>query len=237
MSGKAKSRHVAQVSIENFFLRHKTVWFLTFTEPGRVEGTPYWTKDEAEEHFKPFRDLCRRRGVEMLVVWERQQRGAWHPHCLVSKRLDVNEIRPFMVERGWGRIMKFLCIPTISSTTYSKADLSDAVTEKFRPGAKNLIFYLTKYLTKSLESEEGCVKKKLFGASQAARAGGVSFKWAPWVRPGAMLFAAGLEFFVLMNQRPPRFKDMMEVIRCGVEATDWASVDPLWEFGFPSRFG
>lgn len=47
-----------------------------------------------------------------------------------------------------------------------------------------------------------------------------------------MLWYYGQEFFVLLHGRQPKFLDTTEVIRLGVEATDWALVDPWWEFGF-----
>lgn len=229
-SSRAKTAYVAQLSIEEFFNRNRDVYFLTFTEPGRSEGEPLWTKDQAEDHFKPFADLCRRRNIALLVVWERQQRGAWHPHCLVNKRFDVNWLRPWMVERGWGHIMRLEWVTRHDKTTYEDGKVSHT---SYMPGASRIVRYLTKYLTKGIPAGEGGVKKKRFCCSRSARAGGVTFKWVPWVRPGAMLYNAGLEFFKLCNDRRPRFRDMREVIRLGVESTGWAHVDPWWDFGFP----
>lgn len=239
-TGKAKTVHVARVSIENFFLRHKNVYFLTFSEPGRSEGEAYWTKDEAESHFKPFRDYCSRRGLELLVFWERQKRGAWHPHCLVDGRIDVNFMRPFMVKRGWGQQMKFKWITR--KTSYSFSDSGGVHVVESCPEALSLARYLTKYLTKSMHSSGVATHKKCFGGSSAAKAGGTSFRWVPWVKPGAMLYAAGLSFFLQLNggqsvSRYELFRRTSDIIRLGVEVTDWASLDPWWEFQFPEPPG
>lgn len=218
--------------MEEFFRRNRDVYFITFTEPGRPDGV-YWTKDEAEKHFKPFRDLCARRRVELIVVWEKQQRGAWHPHCLVNQYFDVNTLRPWMVERGWGQIMRLEWVTRHRASVWAQPHAAQM--EHCHMG--RIMRYLSKYLCKSLHDPEArfADKSKVFGASRSAKAGGTSFRWAPWVRAGSMLWYYGQEFFVLFHGRQPRFLDSMEVIRLGVEATDWASCDPLWEFGF--KFG
>jgi len=237
-SSKAKTVHLAKVSIENFFLRHKSVYFLTFSEPGRHDGEAYWTKDEAEAHFKPFRDYCARRSLELLVFWERQKRGAWHPHCLVNGRLDVNLVRPFMVSRGWGQQMRFEWVTRTTTQTFNDST-GQVQSVTSAPKAKWLASYLTKYLTKSMRSTEGATHSKCFGGSSAAKAGGTSFRWAPWVKPGAMLYAAGLSVFLQLNggeslTRSQLFRHTSLIIRLGVEDTGWADIDPWWEFNFPS---
>jgi len=229
-NSKAKTLLVAKTSIENFFLTHRDVYFWTFTEPGRLDGQAYWTKDEAESHLKPFRDLCSRRGMSLLVVWEKQKRGAWHPHCLIDHFLDVNWVRRWMVQRGWGQQMKVEWLTRHTKTTSEGGRVTSAY---YMPGCQRVVRYLTKYLTKSVHGTATDVKKKVFGGSRDSKAGGISFKWCPWVKAGAYLYAAGLCLFCQLNARPPTFRDVSQVIRLGVEETDWASYDFLWEFGFP----
>jgi len=219
-NSKAKTLHVAQVSIEQFFRQHRDVYFLTFTEPGRKAEEDYWTKDQAEAAFKPFRDLCARRGVSIIVVWERQKRGSWHPHVLANQFFDVNHLRAWMVERGWGVQMRLEWVTRPVEGQGRKVE--------------GIIRYLTKYLTKSVHQVSGYEHRKCFCASADAKCGGTSFRWVPWIRPGSYLYAMGFEYFLAMNERFPNFRDVMEVIRYGVEATGWADIDPLWEFGFPS---
>jgi hypothetical protein len=226
---KGKSLFIARSSIEQFFRRHTTVYFWTFSEPGRPDEN-YWSKDEAEAHFKPFRDLCSRRGYEILVVWERQKRGAWHPHCLVSGFFNVLWLRPWMVARGWGQQMRVDRIQQREVHNSARDGRG-----QWRPtweGGGSIVRYLTKYLSKGFR-EPFALKKKCFSGTSASKCGTTRFAWAPWEKPGAYLWASGLELFSILYGRPPSFKDVGSVIRCGVEATDWASVDPLWAFGFP----
>lgn len=227
-----KTLEVARVTLEGFFRRHSDVFFWTFTEPGRKADEPFWTKHEAEDHFKPFRDSLRRKGIAHVVVWERQKRGAWHPHVLVNRYLDVNLVRPFMVDRGWGKIMKVIRCSRVSVTSYDGQ--GGVKTSQTMPGARGIVSYLTKYLTKSLHFTEGCANKKVFGVDRGSRRGTVNFKWHPSVRAGAWLYASGLALFLALNGELPRWKDTSYVIRLGVEDTGYAAVNPWWEFDFPA---
>jgi hypothetical protein len=216
---------VAEQSICNFILRNEGhCYFWTFSEPGRSAGEVLWTKDEAEAHFKPFRDLCDRQGVELLVVWERQKRGAWHPHCLVNKRFDVNWLRPWMVSRGWGPQMRVELLARHKKFDHGWHDIGGDTQRVFR--------YLTKYLTKSRTGPED-VKKKIFSCTGAGvKAGSTSFSWVQTEKPGRWLYWHGRELFRELYGRLPKWRDAMAVIRVGVEATGWADVDFLWEFQF-----
>jgi hypothetical protein len=182
-----------------------------------------WTKDEAEAHFKPFRDLVARRGLEMIVVWEKQKRGSWHPHCLVSGFFDVNFLRSWMVERGWGQQMH---VELVSGRPYN-----DGHGWFLAGSSRVLIRYLTKYLTKSFTAPTDA-KKKIFSATHASKAGSTKFSWMATERAGAYLYAHGRSLFLQLYGRLPSFKDMASVIRLGVEETGWADVDFLWMFAF-----
>lgn len=233
-SSKAKTLYLVELTLEKWFREVTNTYFLTFTLPPVPEGGVHLSKDEVEVMFKPFRDYCSRRGVRLLVVWERQKRGAWHPHCLVDKRLDVAVVRPFMVARGWGSIMKFLYLRQENSTIWDPSDPTKPIgSERHTPGAAKISRYLTKYLTKSMREVAGCARKKVFSAPASVKAGTIGFKWVPWVKPGAMLYAAGLAIFLSMEGRMPFFSEMPLVIRLGVENSGWAEVDPWWQFGFP----
>jgi len=233
-ASKAKTVEVARLSIEQFFVRNfraeRAVYFWTFSEPGRAAGESLWTKDQAEAHFKPFRDLCARRGVELLVVWERQARGSWHPHCLVNRFLDVNRVRPWMMARGWGPQMRAELVRV--HRVYTN-DGGGAGWKKTIEGERYVVRYLTKYVTKGMQGDLSA-KKKLFSGSARVKAGTTRFKWLPHIKAGAYLFAAGIELFSVLYGRPPKFHDMATVIRIGVEETGWAAIDPWWEFSVPA---
>lgn len=222
---KPKTKYIAEVSLRNFILRHwPYVHFWTFSEPGRKDGELLWTKDEAETHFKPFRDLCARRGFDLIVVWEKQKRGSWHPHCLVSGFFDVNFLRPWMMERGWGQQMH---VEMVNDRPYNDGHGWCSGGES----SPRIIRYLTKYLTKSFTAP-GDLKKKIFSATHRVKSGSVKFSWMNTERAGAFLYAMGRSLFLQLYGRLPVFKDMASVIRLGVEETGWADVDFLWEFGF-----
>ena len=227
---RSKSVYLAKQSIEAFFSRNGVhVWFWTFTEPGRAAAEPLWTKDEAEQHLKPFRDLCSRRGAELLVVWEPQSRGSWHPHCLVNQFFDVNWLRPWMVARGWGQQMKALYCPACASRM---SPFSPAWRERSQ-AVGGVIRYLTKYLTKSWVGPVG-LKKKRFSGTAVTKVGVTRFKWLPEFHPGAYLYAMGKDLWRQLYGVEPSFHDVWGVIRLGVEDSGWAEIDPLWQFGFPS---
>lgn len=151
-------------------------------------------------------DLVNRKGGEHLEFWELQERGAWHVHCLTNIYLDVNWLRPWMVARGWGPIMKV-----------KRADQTGS----------GLVSYLSKYLTKCFRNTSTRFKKG-FGGSRPAKAGTTNFKWAPHIRPGAYLFAAGVSLFISFQGHFPRFRDIGQVIRMGVEETQWLEIDPWY---------
>lgn len=228
-----KSKFIASESILNFFRTHRRVWFLTFTEPGRKVGEAFWSKFEAEERFKPFRDYCARHDLDLLVVWERQQRGSWHPHCLVDGFIDVSWCRPWMVARGWGQQMRFEQIIGLGrdrarwNGRYWESD-NGADLKSLR-----VVNYLMKYLTKSQYGVELSVKKKLFGGRMRNRVGTTNFKWMPEEKAGSYLYAMGLSEFEADMERRARFSDMGRVIATGAYVTGWYDIDPLWRFAIP----
>ena len=216
---KRKTRYLAEVSIEQFLRSNpRKTYFYTFTEPGRKEGEPFWTKTQAEEKLKPFLDKLRREKASFLVFWERQKRGAWHPHILLNRRFEVNGLRAFMMARGWGSQMYLKHV-----TSGLESDGSGP-----RIGVTRLTRYLVKYLTKASTDDQVEPGKKFFGGSHTAKAGNVKFKWAPWFEPTAMLFFFGARTYFELHGEPPGFHSMAYVIRLGVEACDWLSVDPWW---------
>ena len=234
----SKTLFAVRSNIQQFFLSNDLVTFITFTQPGvGADGLPHvpWTKDEAESRLKPFRDLCRRRRASLIVVWELQARGCWHPHCLVNKYFHVKDLRAFMVERGWGVQMRAEVLS--KKRTIVRGDYGYE-SRDFTPGLNRVVRYLTKYLTKSsryLDSSplpSSTVKKKLCGSALLSSRSTTMFKWLPSEKAGAYLYSHGRSLFFQLYERSPSFRDIALVIRLGVEDTGWADVDPLWEFGF-----
>ena len=216
---KRKTRFIAERSAEDFIRRNLNTYFWTFTEPHRPEGV-FWTKTEAERAFKPFKDFLDRNGFEHLVFWERQSRGAWHPHVLVNGRLDVNKVRPFMVKRGWGPIMKVRWVrKDLDSTHDGRGEVI---------GPVRLVRYLVKYLTKAATDDLVEARKKFFGGSARAKIGNVNFKWVPSVEPLSMLWFYGRQVWREAFGEYPTFKDFRHVVITGAEACNWLEKDPWW---------
>lgn len=216
----SKSKFIASESLTNFFRTHRSVWFVTFSEPGRHGADPLWTKDEAEVRFKPFRDYCNRNHIDLLVVWQQQKRGSWHPHCLIDRFVDVNWCRPWMVGRGWGPQMYFVLL--------KRSGVVDGGT------VRRTVRYLTRYLTQWSRVAVPALKKKLFCGQTRNKVGTTAFKWMPQEKAGAFLYEMGRGLFIEIYGRSPRWRDMSAVIRLGVENSGWADVDFLWMFSVPS---
>lgn len=192
----------------------------------------YWTltiqknvqiKAEAEAIFKPLRDLIKRKGGTIAGVWEKQERGSWHCHFLTNVYLDVNHLRPWLVERGWGPQMFVKRVQVAMHPDGQGRWVADV------SSVKRLVRYLGKYITKTLAGANGEKSTRVFFASADARIGSVRFSWMPEVNPYAYLYYYGRALFFVLNGRQPSFKEVKDVIRLGVEDTDWASIDPWFD--------
>jgi hypothetical protein len=229
-NSRLKTLHLAVSSIEQFFVRNPgRVWFWTFSEPGRKGDEPLWTKDEAEAHFKPFHDLCARKGYELLVVWERQSRGSWHPHCLLNHFIDVNWLRPWMVSRGWGQQMRAEHVLFKLCSGYT-----NGVRDEYGGGdGRKVVRYLTKYLTKSRPDADS-VKKKIFSANARVKVGTTRFRWVSWEHSGARLYFYGRPIWDALNPGEKfNLIWMNNVLQLGAEYLHWDDLDPWWKFSFP----
>ena len=100
-SSRAKTAYGCGRGLLNFL---RSNWqgakFLTLTFKDNVTS-----RREAGRRFKPARDGLERRGVKGLGVWQRQKRGAWHVHLLISTRINIGEFRRFVEQRGWGKFV------------------------------------------------------------------------------------------------------------------------------------
>jgi hypothetical protein len=195
------------------------VWFYTFTEPGRKADESYWTKTQAEVCLKPFLDRLRSRKAEFLVFWEKQSRGSWHPHVLLNVRYQVDELRAFMMARGWGQQMKL---------RYVVADPSSVRHRDFQVLKSYLVKSLMRYLTKACTDDAVEPRKKFFGGSAGAKVGTVRFAWLPEFEPGTFLYYWGKQLWIDLHGCWPKFGDMALVVRMGVEVTGWLEIDPWW---------
>lgn len=217
---RAKTRFVASKTFERVLtgtLSGRAVYYWTLTMADNVTS-----KDIAEARLKPVKDLIKRKGGVMAGVWENQKRGAWHVHFLTNLYLDVNQFRPWLVQRGWGPIMRVERCQVSGHPDGEGRWIADV------SSVQRLVRYLGKYVTKSLVDHNGVKYSRVFFASGDVKAGTTRFSWRPEINPSAYLYYWGKFLFYTVYGRCPTFEDVKTVIRLGVEETDWLSVDPWW---------
>lgn len=219
MASTKKTKYLAETSAELFVARNMgkgiAVYFWTFSFVENLTD-----KDEAERRLKPFRDLVRRRGGEMLVFWEPQARGAWHPHIVVNMYFDVNLLRPWMMRRGWGPQMRVEKIQRQSRYT-SRGWVNDD------QACAKLVRYLSYYLTKTVE-RLGPFKKP-FGGSQGAKLGNTNFKWTVLHNPYDSLRAWGRRAYQMLFGEIPSWRVPSSfLVRLGYEYCDYGEFDPFY---------
>jgi hypothetical protein len=241
---RSKTRHVADISIQNFLLEHKDVYWWTFSEPGNGEdGTlrTLWTKSEAEKHLRPYTDMLRRRGIPYLVFWELQKRLSWHPHILqAGKRLEVDWVRPWMMSRGWGQQMKVVYVKGGAGENWTSLPWNVRINQD------SIRLYLTKalrrYLQKARTDDALEPRKKFFGGTRGVRecpggpwkiapavAGNTKWSWNPWTDTAhAMLWSFGRSSFFQLHGSQPGFRDMAYVMKLGYQDCNWGDVDFLY---------
>jgi hypothetical protein len=244
-SSKRKTKLIAHLSVERFLWRHPECYYWTFTVAELVTD-----KAEAMKRAKPLRDLiARRTGITLVVgeerghtkltrtqgeylgFWELQKRGAWHLHLLTSVFFDVNFLRPWMVARGWGPIMRVEKVRV--SNCWKGSDPSVLGVAGVANSGHRLARYLTKYLTKTFskeaEHEEPLRGKKAFCASAVAKIGTVGFSWTPDTEPTAYLYYWGKRLFIQLYGRWPTFREFRLCVRLGYEDLQWWNFDPFME--------
>lgn len=215
MSTHLKTRFIAESSLYAFAHRNPVFYFWTNTFAEDV------TKAEAERRFKPLRDWLDRRGFKGLFFWERTKAGRWHLHWVVDHYIDVRFMRPWLMARGWGQQMKARRVEA-SPARY------DGRTWRTDEGSIiAVVTYLVKYCTKSLVDAEG-TRKKVFTASQGAKLGTVAFAWVPWINPTSYLYHYGKTTWLELYGKLPDWTAFHEVVRLGVEVTNWLAIDPWW---------
>jgi len=218
LSSKAKTRYLAEKSIQRFIGLHPLFYFWTNSFAG--EGVH--DKAEAERRAKPLKDLIKRRGGHAQYFWEPHPGGhGWHLHWITNLYIDVTKFRPWMIKRGWGQQMRVERVEASPSrwNGYEWAQDESQV--------RRVVLYLVKYITKNLKDTE-CDKKKVWSCTKGCKVGTVRFSWCPWIKPGAYLHHYGKCLYIELYGKLPKFTDFSQVERLGVETTNWLEIDPWW---------
>ncbi len=194
MSSRSKTRYgFQQASIR--FLRQfwRTSKFLTLTFEENVTD-----RAEANRRFKVVEDWLSRREVVWLGVWERQHRGAWHVHLLISHRVQIQELRSFIVRRGWGRICN---IRNTGSDVVGRGAQGRRYAWPKNPNDSDFAHcakYLAKYLDKHDIENDGMLRKfSLVVGSRSVRCWSTAFAWADG---GSRAWRFGLPLFYELAQ-------------------------------------
>lgn len=218
MSSKAKTRYLAEKSIERFIARHPLFYFWTNSFAG--EGVH--DKAEAERRAKPLKDYIKRRGGEAQYFWEPHPGGhGWHLHWITNLFIRVDDFRPWMVKRGWGQQMR------VERVEAAPARWNGHAWHQDERNVRRVVLYLVKYITKNLKDTE-CDKKKVWSCTKGCKAGTVKFSWCPWIKPGCFLHHYGKCLYIELYGKLPKFTDFRLVEELGVGATNWLETDPWW---------
>jgi hypothetical protein len=167
-NSRAKTAFIVAQSILGLVRRNNGGTFATLTFADNLE--------DLAEAKRRWHNLVRRMGrrlgerFELVGVWERQRRGAWHLHCVWSSWVDVNWLRPEAIECGFGPQLSLSPIKCPRGfTRYTSRP------EK----VSNVMRYLTKYLLKTVDeadSGKGVVTYK----ERLVKRGTTAFTWAGW---------------------------------------------------------
>lgn len=215
----ASKRRIFQLDhcFDDFIRRHwKDARFLSMTFAENVTD-----KSLAEQSWRPVREWFNRKDVEYLGVWERQARGAWHLHLVLSTYIDISEFRMFAVGCGWGPIMR------VDRITFKLDDFNAPDPKQLSAQVDRVKRYLLKYLTKG-QRDDPSKGVKLPVYSKNCRKCTMCFGWANQI--GSRLWRSGAGLFYEIYHVLPGFHDIAFVMRIGFEA-NWGRdgwEDLLW---------
>jgi len=203
---RPKTAYILKLSLRWLLLgcyRSAYFWTLTFKE-NVTEMT------EARRRFKSIADYLRRRGVFAVGAFQRQNRGAWHVHLVVTKYVDVNQLREFAMARGWG---SFLNVRKVTVHDSGPAAVKDI---------ERVVHYISRYVSRDFLNQCGPGstlgydgEKLTIYVGKGLQKGVVRFGWVGGL---AAVYRAGCYLFNELYHSRPGFADHEYVMRLGLEA-------------------
>lgn len=187
---------------------------LTFKEniTDKAEAAKRWRRLKARLVRKnPWMSGC--------GVWQRQGRGAWHLHLVLSDGVSVDWLREHAVACGWGTMMK---LRWITAWFRSKGEAEWAMDRTSIKGwrttsdVRKVIRYIVRYITRDEREEEdkGVRVTEYFGGAHVAT---TAFRWVGGM---SRVWRLGRDGWAnLYPGRLPRFRDFETVMEIG-----WASL-------------
>jgi hypothetical protein len=197
---------LVEVAVREISRRHNYPILCTLTFADNLTD-----KAEARRRWKALRERILRRwpDLEAVGVWQRQARGAWHLHLVVSHPMSAVELREKATACGWGVQMRL--------------DFIDKAPQGYRrgQGAQKVGRYVTRYIVRDLEEEDSgeCLTVWI-----GTKNGTTAFHWNGGM---AYLRRRGLDF--LQDMEPDHRRSLVPAVRWQVEAPHWLLVRLGWE--------
>ena len=138
-SSRARSQLVLTDAMRSIIGRHDNPVMGTATFAENITD-----KKEATKRFRRVLERIRRHyklqgvKVELAGAWQRQERGAWHPHFICSKPLPVDWLRALLVECGFGRQCRLDFIKPRNGFRHV--------------GSRHAVSYIARYVTRDFSS-------------------------------------------------------------------------------------
>lgn len=184
-NSRPKTAYLLQVAISWLCLHYEQTYFGTFTFAENVTEL-----SEAKKRWRPVRDYLARKGVVAVGSWERQKRGAWHVHVVISDRVEIEELRAFCMSRGWG---SFINLRRVSTKPFG--------CEGWKQDVEKVSGYLCSYVAKNLGGAAWGESLSIY-VGRDARRGNVKFCWGDGL---SAVWRAGLAFYWDLHHRRPNF--------------------------------
>jgi hypothetical protein len=171
-NSRAKTKYLFEESLRAFLKAYAgRAVLLTLTFQDNVTD-----KAEAERRFKPVKDWLVARKFFGLGVWQRQKRGAWHLHLVLSDNmlayLPVNLLRDFAMRCGWGSFCNIRLI--------RRTENGENVVGEYQEGrgVRNVVAYLSRYLVRDLgDGQDKRVRLVCWVGRRRVKKGNVRFAW------------------------------------------------------------
>jgi hypothetical protein len=169
---------------------------------------------EAKRRWHCLRERIKRRygRVRGVGVWQRQERGAWHFHCVLDRFFDIGWLREAALATGFGTFVDLKFIRPRNGFNFI--------------GGKAVAQYLTRYMVRDLS--DGNQGERLVTYLGDGRVGSSRFGWA---RGMALLYRLGRPLYFELFQRIPRFEEYWLIVRIG-----WESLDSLVQCAMLERY-
>jgi hypothetical protein len=195
-----KLRHAVEFSIRELCRHSKCPVFLTLTFKDNVTD-----KADAEKRWSRLRERLRRKYPDLsgVGVWQRQSRGAWHLHAIISQPMPVDWLRPAAVECGFGA---FVDLKFVNQR------------DGFRGmgGPEKCARYMARYVTREWRDDRD-KSARLVCYIGDGRSSSVRFSW---VRGLHQLWRIGRAQWWDIFGATPKHGEWMFVVRLGWECLD-----------------